>query len=154
MWRKIGVDVQLQQIEFNTFNSVRLLNHDFQAAIGTWIQGLTPDFLKQLYGTGEPYNITQYSNPKVDSLIDLAQHQSSEPAAAPYWQKAAVQITADQPYTWLYYFDVVDPVRNHLKGVRIDTFGAYQNTWEWWVPRSQQRGSRAAMDSAAPSGAA
>jgi peptide/nickel transport system substrate-binding protein len=149
MWKQIGVDARLQQLELNTFTSERLLKHDFQAAVGTWSQGLTPDFLKQLYGTGEPFNATGYSNAKVDSLMAVAQHQATEPAAAPYWQKAAIQITEDQPNTWLYYFDGVDAVRNRLKGVRIDTFGTYQNTWEWWIPRSQQgRAASAQPDSA------
>lgn len=147
-WRKLGIDAQLQQIEFNT-GMTRILNHQFQAALGGWVAGLTPDFLFTLYGTGEQYNITSYSNPRVDSIIQQARLQPTEAAAAPLWQRAAKLIVGDQPYTWLYYYDVVDPVRNRLKGMRVDTYGLYQNTWEWWIPKSQQRGPRtAAADSA------
>jgi peptide/nickel transport system substrate-binding protein len=137
-WKQIGVDAQLKQLEFNTFINGRLLKHDFEAALGGWTAGLTPDFVADLYGTGQPYNLNEYSNPRVDSLFALARKQPTQAAARPLWQQAAKLVTEDHPYTWLYYYDVVDPVRDRLKGVRIDTYGAYQNTWEWWIPRSQQ----------------
>jgi peptide/nickel transport system substrate-binding protein len=148
-WKQIGVDAQLRQLEFNTFINARLLKHDFQAALSGWNAGLTPDFVINLYGTGQPYNLSEYSNPRVDSLFDLASRQPTDAAAAPLWQQAARLVIEDQPYTWLYFMDVVDPVRDRLKGVRIDTYGAYQNTWEWWIPRSQQtRATAARPDSA------
>jgi peptide/nickel transport system substrate-binding protein len=148
-WRKIGVDAQLQQLEANTFNRGRLFAHQFQAAAGTWSVGLTPDFLSILYGTGQEYNVNEYSNPRVDTLFAQAGRQPTEAAAGAFWAEAAGIIAHDQPYSWLYYFDTIDPVRDRLKGVHIDTFGAYQNTWEWWIPRSQQRGApAAARDSA------
>ena len=43
-----------------------------------------------------------------------------------------------QPYTWLYYYDPVTGVSDRLRGVRVDTYGAYQNAWEWWIPRARQ----------------
>jgi peptide/nickel transport system substrate-binding protein len=148
-WRRIGVDAQLQQLEFNTFINSRLLAHQFQAALGGWSAGLTPDFLATLYGTDQQFNINEYSNPRVDALFAQAGRQPTEAAAGALWARAAEIVAQDQPYSWLYYFDYVDPVRDRLKGVHIDTYGAYQNTWEWWIPRSQQRGApAAARDSA------
>jgi peptide/nickel transport system substrate-binding protein len=148
-WKQIGVDAQLQQLEFNTFINGRLLKHDFQAALSGWTAGLTPDFVADLYGTGRPYNLNEYSNPRVDSLFDLARAQPTQAAAAPFWQQGAKLVTEDHPYSWLYYYDVVDPRRDRLRGVHIDTYGAYQNTWEWWIPRSQQgRATAARPDSA------
>jgi hypothetical protein len=38
-----------------------------------------------------------------------------------------------QPYTWLYYYDPVTGRSPRLRGVVVDTYGAYQNAWEWWV---------------------
>ena len=45
----------------------------------------------------------------------------------------------DQPYTWLYYMDMVDGVNQRLRDTKVDTFGPYQNVWEWWIPASERR---------------
>ena len=75
-------------------------------------------------------------------------HVEFEAAATPVWQEAARLIVADHPYVWLYYYDIVDAVRR-VRGMRVDSYGLYQNTWEWWIPKSQQRGTQpAAPDSA------
>ena len=66
--------------------------------------------------------------------------QPTQEAAAPFWRQAAARIAQDQPYTWLFYFDQVDALSPRLRGTKIDTYGPYQNTWEWWIPGSQQRG--------------
>ena len=33
---------------------------------------------------------------------------------------------------------------DRLRGVVVNTFGPYQNAWEWWIPRELQRGGQAA----------
>ncbi|HEX2095512.1 MAG TPA: ABC transporter substrate-binding protein [Longimicrobiaceae bacterium] len=135
--RRIGVDVQLQQIEFNTFQD-RLINKNFEAALGNWGVGLSAD-LSELWGEDSPFNFVSYRNPEVTRLFEQALSQPTSELANPYWRQAAELIARDQPYTWLYYFDQVDGVNNRLKGMKIDTFGSYQNAWEWWIPRDQQR---------------
>lgn len=146
--RRVGVDVQLQQLEFNTFQQ-RQLGQEYEAVLGTWIVGLSAD-ITALWGEGTPQNIVAYRNPKVAQLFQQALSQPNEQAAAPYWRAAAEQISRDQPYTFLYFFDQVSGLRDRLQGVKIDTYGAYQNAWEWWV-RSDQPGGAVAppSDSAA-----
>lgn len=147
--RQVGVDVRLQQLEFNTFQE-RQIGQEYEALLGTWIVGLSAD-ITALWGEGSPQNIVSYKNPQVTRLFEQALAQPNEQAAAPYWRAAAEQIGKDQPYTFLYYFDQVSGVRDRLQGIKIDTYGAYQNAWEWWV-RGEQRGGGVAAppaDSAA-----
>jgi peptide/nickel transport system substrate-binding protein len=129
--RRVGVDVRLQQLEFNTFQE-RQLAQEYEALLGTWIVGLSAD-ITALWAEGTPQNFVSFRNPRVKQLFEQALSQPSEQAAAPYWRAAAEQIARDQPYTFLYFFDQVSGVRNRLQGVKIDTYGAYQNAWEWWV---------------------
>ncbi len=136
-WKRIGVDARLQQIEFNTFQD-RTREKQFEAAVGNWGVGLSPD-LTELWGKDVLFNYVSYENPRVTQLFEQARTQPTEERATPYWMAAAEQIARDQPYTWLYYFDQIDGVNNRLQGIRIDTYGAYQNVWEWWV-RGEQRG--------------
>jgi len=140
-WKQVGVDAKIQMLEFNTFWD-RQMQKKFDAVVGNWGVGLSPDIV-QLWGKDAPLNFVSYDNPRTFALFEQAQAQPTEQQALPYWRAAAAQIVADQPYTFLYYFDQVDGVSSRLRGMRIDTYGAFQNSWEWWIPRSQQ-GAQAA----------
>lgn len=140
-WKQVGVDVELQTLETNTFFD-RLTKRDFEAALSGWAVALAPD-LSPIWAGDSPFNFVSYQNPTVTRLIQRALAQPTAEQAAPTWRAAAERIVADQPYTWLYFFDQVDGVNERLKGMRVDTYGAYQNAWEWWIPKDRQRTRRA-----------
>ncbi|MEX2583921.1 MAG: ABC transporter substrate-binding protein [Gemmatimonadota bacterium] len=131
-WRRIGVEVQLQTLEFNTVIE-RSRQKEFEARIGGWGVGLSAD-LYQLWGDPElPFNDVSYDNPEVQRLFAIALEQPTEEEAAPYWREAASLIVADQPYTWLYYYDTPYAVNNRLQGTVVNTLGQYQQVWEWYI---------------------
>jgi peptide/nickel transport system substrate-binding protein len=131
-WRRLGVDARIQIIEFNTFVE-RQRTRDFEAAVAGWGVGLSPD-LQDIWGDPDlPFNSVSYDNPQVRQLIQQATAQPTQEAAAPYWRQAAALIVADQPYTWLYYFDEPVGINERVRGTVINTLSAYQNMWEWWV---------------------
>lgn len=136
-WRRIGVDLRIQTMETNTFFD-RLREKNYEAALSGWQVALSPD-LSTLWGAESPFNFVSFRNPRAAQLMDQALAQPSEDAAAPFWRQAAATIVADRPYTWLFFFDQVDGRRSRLKGMKVDTYGSYQNTWEWWIPRAEQR---------------
>jgi peptide/nickel transport system substrate-binding protein len=137
-WRQIGVDAQLRTLEFNTFMAA-LTGDDYQAALGGWVVNLSPD-LTQMWAADSPFNITRYRNAEVSRLFEQALAQPTQEAARPLWRRAAATLARDQPYTWLYFFDSVDAVNERLRGVKVDSYGPYQNTWEWWIPADRRRG--------------
>ena len=141
-WRAIGVDVQLQPRETNTFFD-DLTDRNYDAALTGWAVALAPD-LTGVWSPGNPFNFVDYENPELVRVMDQALNQPTEEAAAPLWRQAASIISRDQPYTFLYFYDTVNAVHQRLRGVKIDPLGHYQNLWEWWIPRSQQRGGPAA----------
>jgi len=110
--------------------------------------------ISTIWRPGVPYNYVSYDNPEVIRLFDQALSQPTEEAAIPYWKRAAALIVQDQPYTWLYYYDQVTVVRDRLRGARVDSYGAYQNLWEWWIPRSLQGGTGSAGGASPPTPAA
>lgn len=138
-WRQVGVDAELQTMEFNTVFQ-RMLRKEYDAVMGTWGVNLSPD-LTQMWGPEAPFNITGYRDPEVTALFERALAQRTKEAANPFWKQAAAKIAEDQPYTWLFYFDQVDALSPRLRGTKIDTYGPYQNTWDWWIPQSMQRGA-------------
>lgn len=141
-WRALGVDAQLRVLEFNTLTR-DLVEKRYEAALQGWSVGLSPD-ITALWGPEVPFNFTGYRNPELDRLFAQAGAQPTEELALPFWKQAAAILSRDQPYTWLFYMDGVDGVNNRLRNTKIDTFGRYQNVWEWWIPRSQQRNAAAA----------
>ncbi len=147
-WKQVGIDARLETTETVAFFE-RLREKRFEAALAGWSVGLSPD-LTPLWGKDSPFNFTSYDNPAVLALMDSALAQPTEEAAAPYWRRAAAGIVKDRPYTWLYYRDEVDGVNERLRGMRVDTYGAYQNAWEWWIPRAKQQGAGARVGPAAP----
>lgn len=135
-WKRIGVDAQLRQLETVTFlNSVQ--EKKYEAALGSWQVALSPDFTV-LFRTGAPLNVVGYASPQADAEMDRALAQPTADAADPAWRAAAERIVQDQPYTWLYFYAPLTAVSGRLRGVRVDTYGAYQNLWEWWIPRELQ----------------
>jgi len=131
-WRRIGVDARIRIVESNTFFE-QLTRRDFEASVAGWGVGLSPD-LQSIWGDPElPFNYVGYDNPEVRRLMERALSQLTEAEAAPYWREAAALIIADQPYTWLYYFDGLVGVNNRLQGTTINTLGTYQRIWEWRI---------------------
>lgn len=141
-WKRIGVDARIQMSETNTFFD-RLTKKQFQAAAAGWSIGLSPD-LTTLWGPGSPFNYVSYSDPQTTALFEQALAQPTVETAAPVWRQAAARIAQAQPYTFLYFMDQLDGVNDRLRGMKVDTYGAYQNTWEWWIPRRLQRAVQAA----------
>ncbi|HEX6925760.1 MAG TPA: ABC transporter substrate-binding protein [Longimicrobiaceae bacterium] len=137
-WRQIGVDAQLRSLEFNTFMDA-LVREDYEAALGGWGVPLSAD-LTGMWSPESPFNIVSYANPEAQRLFELALAQPTEEAAIPYWKQAAAKLVEDQPYTWLFYMDQVNGINERVRGVKVNTFGPYQNAWEWWIPEDQQRG--------------
>jgi ABC-type transport system substrate-binding protein len=72
-------------------------------------------------------------------LIQQAQAEPTYERAASIWRAAAERAVRDQPYTWLYYYDNLSASNGRVHGMKVDTYGAYQNTWEWWIPADRQR---------------
>jgi peptide/nickel transport system substrate-binding protein len=131
-WRRLGIDARILTLEFNTVIE-RSRNRNYESRIGGWGVGLSPD-LYSLWGDPDlPFNDVSYDNPEVQRLFALALEQPTRETAAPYWRQAASLIVADQPYTWLYYYDTPYAVNNRLQGTRIDTLSQYQQVWEWYI---------------------
>jgi peptide/nickel transport system substrate-binding protein len=142
MWRDVGVEVRLQQFELGTFQQRMIRDRDYEAALGSWGVELTPN-QSVLWGEESPFNVTDYRNPEVTRLMQQAEAQPTAALANPLWRSVAERIVQDQPYTWLYYYDPVTGRGPRLRGVEVDTYGAFQNVWQWWVTGGAGNGAGA-----------
>lgn len=141
-WREIGVAVELQRQDQGTVVE-RETTKDYEAVLNGWGVSLDAD-LSPFFAPDAHYNVVSYENPEVARLIEQAKAQPTLERAAPLWRAAAERIVRDQPYTWLYYYDQLSASGDRLRGMKVDTFGAFQNVWEWWIPADRQRRAGAA----------
>jgi peptide/nickel transport system substrate-binding protein len=146
-WRRVGVDAQIRVLEFNTLFQ-QMQDRSFEAVLSGWQVGLAAD-MTGLWDGDARFNIVSYENPQVTAHFERAAAAGDEESAAPHWRAAAAQIARDQPYTFLHFYDTVHARHERLRGVFIDTYSAYQNSWEWWIPADRRRGG-AAPAAAAP----
>lgn len=130
--RQVGVEMAVQQLEFNALLDVMFEERGFQAVLLGWQVGLEPDYLMGLFWPKDhPFNITGYTSAALDSLIPLALSASNRREAAVRWRAIAEVIARDRPYAFLWFFDELAAANRRLQGVRIDTYGVFQNLHEW-----------------------
>ncbi|UCF21020.1 MAG: hypothetical protein JSU87_06415, partial [Gemmatimonadota bacterium] len=107
---------------------------DFEAVLLGWQVGLEPDWLiGHFWPPDHFFNITSYTSLALDSLIPLAQAAETAEQAAPLWREVAKAVVRDQPYTFLWFYDDAVAVSERVRDTRIDTYGIYQNLYEWRV---------------------
>ena len=140
MWRAVGVDVRLQQYDLGTVQERQFVDQDFDAVLGSWGVELSGT-LGVLFLPGTTLNFVGFDDPEVTRLIGQAQAQPTAALATPLWKTVAERIVQSQPYTWLYYYGPLTVRSDRLRGVKVDAYGAYQNTWEWWVTGAPGRGA-------------
>jgi peptide/nickel transport system substrate-binding protein len=144
-WRDIGVKVELESYEMQTALSLREQGKS-QAYYGGWNAGLSPAAtLEGIWScearTGR-WNFVQYCNPKVDSLTAAAGQMVEAAESQPLFHAIQRLVSADHPYTWMYYDHSVSAHNERLRGVVIDQRGVFLNMEEWYIPTAMQTAGR------------
>ena len=105
MWKKnLGINVEFQQTEFATFLK-DLHKRRFQMFDIGWIADY-PDpenFLDMLFHSGSSNNHTNYSNPRVDSLLEQARTETDQTVRYQLYNQIEQLIIDDAPWVPLWY---------------------------------------------------
>lgn len=98
-----GITVNIKQETFAALLSDSS-SHNFQAASLGWSGRPDPDGnMYNWFHTGGGFNDMQYSNPKVDALLEDARVQSDQSKRASDYQQAEQLMLQDSPYVFLYH---------------------------------------------------
>ncbi len=134
MWRRtLGVDVEIQQVEWATFLQ-DLHRNRLQAFSLAW-QADYPDphtFVDVLFRTGSSINNTNYSNPEVDALLEEANVEADPVRRIELYQEAEEIIVEDAawlPLWWGVEGKVL--VKQHIEGLTFPPLSVpiYQHVW-------------------------
>jgi peptide/nickel transport system substrate-binding protein len=140
--KAIGVEVQIEKLEFNTF-SEKHRNRDFHASLGGWSAGL---FVDPAVIWGDPdendFNFIAYDNEEVQALIAKGLSTPDPDDAAPIWREVQEKIYAEQPYTFLYWRDEIVGLHERFENAKIDVLSPYRDLHEWSVPADKVKYKR------------
>lgn len=103
--KKVGIDVQIKVVEWNTF--ISLLNErKFEAVRLGWSGGAVDIDPKQIWHSdsadNKGSNFIGYSNKKVDALIDKARETLDQSERIPLLQEVFKLIAEDVPYVFMF----------------------------------------------------
>jgi peptide/nickel transport system substrate-binding protein len=137
--QRVGVAAQVRQIEFNTLSD-QLTKGSFDASIlgSTMDTGLdlTSQFHSRSVGSN---NLTRYSNPEVDRLIDDSMRQPELSQALPDLLRIQRILHRDQPYTFLWESQRVNANSRRVHGVRSNMLYALFQLEDWWLDPAAPR---------------
>jgi len=104
-WRKIGVDVRTDLLEWAVFIQERVNKLDFDALVLGWAMGIEPD-LYQIWHSSQigPYqlNFVGFKNREADELIIKIRQEYNREQQVAYCHRLHQIIAEEQPYTFLY----------------------------------------------------
>ena len=146
-WRRAGVAVRIESLEWNTFGS-RMEDRKFDAAINGWHIDPTPSSVREEWASSEikkgGYNATSYRSPVFDAVIDSAVAERDPARSVALYRRAYRILTDDAAAMWIYELRNVHGVsrRIHPVGIRADTWWTNLADWSVNPPGDAVGGSR------------
>jgi peptide/nickel transport system substrate-binding protein len=128
--RRIGIQIELQQLEFPVWLERRSAG-DFDVDFSGTSQDASPSGLTQAWTCTGGANVAGYCDRRVDSLMGEAILGRGDPAET--WHEALQQIEEDAPATFLYAPTFVYAVRKRYKGVTISPQSSWVTLRKWSV---------------------
>ncbi len=104
-WRKIGIDVRTDLLEWAVFIQERVDKADFDALILGWTMGIEPDLFQIWHSTQtNPFqlNFVGFKNEQADDLIVKIRQEYDHERQVAYCHQLHEIIAQEQPYTFLY----------------------------------------------------
>lgn len=138
--KKVGIDVSIRILEWQTLLHQFIDKKKFDAIIIGWALGRDPDaydiWHSSKVGEGE-FNFISYSNQRVDELLVSGRQTCNREKREKIYNLIHALIAEDQPYTFLYYPDSLPILEKRFRGVKPGPLGIWYNLADWSVPRDR-----------------
>jgi peptide/nickel transport system substrate-binding protein len=118
--QQAGITMQIQTEEFATYEQ-ECADHKFQACNVNWSGRIDPDGnMYAWWHTAGDFNDSQYSNPRVDQLLEDARTNSDQGKRKEDYDNAQKQIVEDAPYVFTTF-----GVSSQISSTKIHNFTLY-----------------------------
>jgi peptide/nickel transport system substrate-binding protein len=135
---KVGIQLKIRMLEGATFFD-KVENGEFDACAIGWRIDLEPDVFDTFHSSQIPpigLNHGFYSNPQVDSLLELGRIEFDQDKRAEIYHEVHRLLHEDQPYTFVNTVPEKRPVHKKIKNVVISPdglFNFYPGANYWYI---------------------
>ena len=140
-WQAVGAQVDLDQADGPAFMG-RLYGGSFDAAMALFNVDPSLDGVQQTWATigigPNGQNVTHYSNPAVDALLDSAVKSFGPARMKSLASRAFQQIVDDAPGIWLYDGFNVAGVNRRIETAPLRADGWWAHLADWSVPADKR----------------
>lgn len=119
MWKKIGVNAELQSQEWKVFLTTRV-QKQFEIARDGWnADYVDPMTFLDMFQSTSDQNNCGYNNPSYDALIDAAKKELDPQKRFDIMHQAEDMLMNDMPVIPLYYYTRTIGIKDYVKGARV-----------------------------------
>ncbi len=138
----IGVQTEIQVIEWASFIKEFIKKKRFEAIVLGWGVGTDPDQYPVWHSSQmgpDQLNQISYANPEVDRLLEEGRASCHQAERIRYYQRFQEVLAEDEPIVFLYFRDALPVVSSRVYGIQPGPSGILHNFNQWYVPRQLQR---------------
>ncbi len=135
-WKDIGVDVQVNVMEWNAYIQKVVVNRDYQSTLAWWSTPPTTDITPYFgsAGAGGGNNIPNYQDPELDALMADARRATNLDDQVAVVSTIEKKVANDLPYLFLWYPDMITVRNDKIGGIAdINQSTAFQYSVDWFV---------------------
>jgi len=136
--KKVGVVVDLNTMEWNSYIQKDVVRRDYTATVNWWTYPSDPDVFPYYHSSaaGKGFNIPGYQDPKLDDLLVQGQSASDLESRKAVYKQLQAYTSETLPYLFLWYPQEIDVLSSSLKGVpELGLRDAMQYIGEWWLAK-------------------
>jgi peptide/nickel transport system substrate-binding protein len=134
--KTLGMDVKINQLEWQTFRHDVINKHEFETIVLSRAYMWDPDLFDLWHSSrkGEGnWNFMSYQSPWADSLLEKGRRTQARPDRAEIYKKFHAVIAEEKPCIFLYSADGLFIAHKRIKGVKPSPQGIYQNIKDFFV---------------------
>jgi peptide/nickel transport system substrate-binding protein len=140
--KEIGVQTDIQTIEWAAFLKEYIKQRRFEAIVLGWGTGTDPDQYPVWHSSQagpDQLNHISYANAEVDALLEKGRTSCHQKERVASYHRIQEILAEEQPLIFLYFKDVLPAVSSRVRGVKPAPAGIGYNFIDWFVPKHLQR---------------
>ncbi|NOV04783.1 ABC transporter substrate-binding protein [Paenibacillus planticolens] len=134
-WQKIGVKVNLQVIDWNTYVQKVVSNRQYDATVCWWRAPVDPDVLAYYHSNsaGKGNNIPGYKNPALDQLLEAGRKAKTTEERVKIYNDVQALTAEELPYLYLWYPTLAVATQKNLTVPKTTFIVAEDHISEWTI---------------------
>jgi peptide/nickel transport system substrate-binding protein len=142
--KEVGIEVKIRAIEWASFISRFIKTGDFDVVCLGWGLGLDPDQYSIWHSSqqgGDKFNFINYSNPKVDALLEQGRTELNPDKRQKIYHEFAKVLLEDSPIVYLSAGYGLSAYHKRVKGIAdpVPPAGVSFESEKWFIPEPLRR---------------